>query len=100
MLPIVTPIRTRRSTAESICWRTGEPGYSSIAPNAHAAIMNAPSRLASMTYSTQCARKNATAPTGGAAGCGQDCAAATAFEVIPAAAFGMDCVFTESNLRV
>jgi len=73
-------------------WWTGEVGNSYSTPNKHAETMNAPSKLASIAYSGQWARRHAAAPRGDAAGLEGCCAGEEKLEVISVAASSLACV--------
>src|ERR1700760_3938396 len=52
--PIAAPIRTRRRVASGIAATTGDCGWKSSTPKAHAEIMKNPKPTASIRYSGQC----------------------------------------------
>src|SRR5215813_3650035 len=54
VVPIASPIRTRRKKAFGIACRTGDEGCSRSTTKRQAEIMNRPSSAASIRYSGQC----------------------------------------------
>src|SRR6266704_2867365 len=59
VMPIATPIKTRRRSGLAIARCSGEPGCSKSITNTPALTMNAPSPAASIRYSGQCWRSAA-----------------------------------------